>query len=104
MAVANHERVRKALDLLRAGLTPFVEREFKAKFGDGGASEIRDALVDTRLGANKSETIKAARLVIFVKLYLPSGRRSRGTVNAVSVRWKLRCQPARLPNADTGRN
>ena len=28
MAITNHERVGKALDLLKAGLAPFVEREF----------------------------------------------------------------------------
>ena len=57
MAITNHERVGKALELLRAGLTPFVEREFKAKFGDGWAFEIRESLTDTRLGAGKGETI-----------------------------------------------
>jgi hypothetical protein len=31
MAISNHERVGKALEFLRAGLTPFVEREFKSK-------------------------------------------------------------------------
>ena len=29
MAITNHERVGKALDLLRGGLGPFVEREIK---------------------------------------------------------------------------
>ena len=29
MAITNHERVGKALDLLKAGLGPFVEREIK---------------------------------------------------------------------------
>ena len=29
MAITNHERVGKALDLLKAGLAPFVEREIK---------------------------------------------------------------------------
>ena len=29
MAVTNHERVGKGLELLRAGLGPFVERELK---------------------------------------------------------------------------
>ena len=48
MALSNQERVGKALELLRSGLTPFVEREFKAKFGDGWAFEIRDTLTDTR--------------------------------------------------------
>ena len=40
MAVTNHERVGKALDLLRTGLGPFVEREFKTKFGAGWALEV----------------------------------------------------------------
>jgi len=34
MAVSNRDRVGKALELLRAGLFPFVERELKAKFGE----------------------------------------------------------------------
>jgi hypothetical protein len=31
MAMTNHERVGKALDLLKDGLAPFVEREMKAQ-------------------------------------------------------------------------
>ena len=34
MAITNHERVGKALDLLNAGLRPFVERELKATYKD----------------------------------------------------------------------
>jgi len=34
MAITNHERVGKALDLLRAGLAPFVEREFRNVYKD----------------------------------------------------------------------
>ncbi len=34
MAVSNRERVGKALDLLCAGLVPFVERELKTVHGD----------------------------------------------------------------------
>ena len=30
MAITNHERVGKALELLKRGLAPFVEREFKS--------------------------------------------------------------------------
>jgi hypothetical protein len=30
MAITNHERVRKAMELLRAGLAPFVEREVQS--------------------------------------------------------------------------
>lgn len=33
MAITNHERVGKALDLLKAGLYPFLEREFAAQYG-----------------------------------------------------------------------
>jgi hypothetical protein len=35
MAVTNHDRVGRALDLLRKGLAPFVARECKARYGDG---------------------------------------------------------------------
>ena len=31
MAITNHERVGKALDLIKEGLRPFVERELKAQ-------------------------------------------------------------------------
>jgi hypothetical protein len=32
MAITNHERVGKALDLLRQGLAPYVEREMRAAY------------------------------------------------------------------------
>ena len=66
MAITNHERVGKALELLKAGLGPFVEREFKAKFGDGWAFEVKDILTDTRLGSGKSQSLNdiAALLVV----------------------------------------
>ena len=42
MAISNHERVGKALDVLKAGLAPFVEREVKAAVKDGlGLQKIR---------------------------------------------------------------
>ncbi len=34
MAVTNHERVGKALELLRKGLQPFFQREMQAKYGE----------------------------------------------------------------------
>ena len=66
MAITNHERVGKALELLKEGLGPFVEREFKAKYGDGWAFEVKDILSDTRLGDGKSESLNdvAALLVV----------------------------------------
>jgi len=66
MALSNHERVGKALELFKAGLMPFIEREFKARYGDGWAFEVRDLLSDTRLGAGKGESLNdvAASLVV----------------------------------------
>jgi hypothetical protein len=32
MAITNHERVGKALDLLRKRLAPFIDREFKSGY------------------------------------------------------------------------
>src|SRR5262249_502936 len=34
MAITNHERVGKAMELLRDGLVPFVERELKTEYGE----------------------------------------------------------------------
>src|SRR5437667_5695223 len=34
MAITNHERVGKAMELLREGLASFVERELKTEYGD----------------------------------------------------------------------
>ncbi|MBI3902214.1 MAG: ATP-binding protein [Nitrosomonadales bacterium] len=97
MAITNQERVGKALELLKAGLTPFVEREFKAKFGDSWAFEMRDALSDTRLGANKDEAINdvAALLVVMDRKWGDVfrqilGKTERSLVNeliAVRNRW-----------------
>ena len=66
MATTNHERVGKALELLKTGLGPFVEREFKAKYGDSWAFEAKDVLSDTRLGTGMGESINdvAALLVV----------------------------------------
>ena len=41
MAVTNHERVGKGLELLRAGLGPFVERELKQAVQAGNLSGHR---------------------------------------------------------------
>ena len=66
MAITNHERVGKALELLKSGLGPFVERELKAKYGEGWAFEVKDILSDTRIGTGKSESLNdvAALLVV----------------------------------------
>ena len=43
MAITNRERVGKGLDLLSAGLRPFVERELKSHLGDKWADVLADS-------------------------------------------------------------
>lgn len=44
MAITNHERVGKTLELLRDGLKPFVERELKSQHAQGWFEELRASL------------------------------------------------------------
>ena len=44
MAITNHERVGKGLELLRLGLAPFVERELKTQYQQGWLGEIKGSL------------------------------------------------------------
>ncbi len=57
MAITNHERVGKALELLKAGLGPFVEREIKIAIAANTISmpKVREFVDDPKLG-NKSIT------------------------------------------------
>ncbi len=66
MAISNHERVGKALGLLKEGLRPFVEREMKSQFGDDWATEVEDVLSDRRLGEGRGDVMEdvAVQLVI----------------------------------------
>ncbi|UYN95212.1 MAG: DUF499 domain-containing protein [Enhydrobacter sp.] len=49
MAITNQERVAKALDLLRIGLTPFVERELKAQDAQGWLGIVRQSVSETQV-------------------------------------------------------
>lgn len=53
MAVTNHERVGNALDLLRAGLGPFVAREIKAAMKDGVSVPALQTLANDQLVRDK---------------------------------------------------
>lgn len=53
MAITNHERVGKAMDLLKAGLTPFVEREFKSLYKGQALVEAQRFITSERLDANR---------------------------------------------------
>ena len=53
MAITNHERVGKALDLLKTGLAPFVEREFTNTYKDRAAAEATRFMGEDRLNAKR---------------------------------------------------
>src|SRR5437588_1613422 len=48
MAMTNHERVGKALDLLKDGLQPFVEREMKAQHAQMWLDQARLSVAETQ--------------------------------------------------------
>ena len=54
MAITNHERVGKALELLRAGLAPFVERELKQDYGDRLPTEVGRLVGEDRINAGRA--------------------------------------------------
>jgi predicted AAA+ superfamily ATPase len=53
MAISNHDRVGKALELLKAGLGPFVEREFRNACKERAATEAARFMGEDRLNAKK---------------------------------------------------
>lgn len=53
MAISNHERVGKAMDLLKVGLAPFVEREFANTYKDRAAAEAVRFMGEDRLNAKR---------------------------------------------------
>ncbi len=66
MAITNHERVGNALDLLRAGLGPFVEREINASIKDGATVSALQALASDPLIKDKPITDWDAALLLKV--------------------------------------
>jgi hypothetical protein len=44
MAISNRERVGRALDALKNGLYPFIEREMKVSYGDNWLNVAEDCL------------------------------------------------------------
>ena len=54
MAITNHERVGKAMEFLKQGLGPFVEREFISSYKDKAGAEATRYLGEDRLLAKKA--------------------------------------------------
>ncbi|HEY8952609.1 MAG TPA: Swt1 family HEPN domain-containing protein, partial [Candidatus Dormibacteraeota bacterium] len=79
MALSNHERVGKALELVRDGLRPFVEREVKAH--GGRWPEVAETILsDTRLGRGQADPTNdvAALLVVMDRTWSDIFRRTLG--------------------------
>lgn len=53
MATANHERVSKALELLKRGLGPFVQQEFTNTYKDGAMTEASKIITFDSLNTKK---------------------------------------------------
>src|SRR6266576_564759 len=53
MAVTNHERVGKGLDLLKGGLGPFVDREVKSTYKDRASAEESRFMGEVRLNTQR---------------------------------------------------
>jgi hypothetical protein len=51
--MSNHERVGKALELLKGGLGPFVGREFKSACRDRAAVEVARFMGEDRVNAKR---------------------------------------------------
>ena len=56
MAITNQERIGKAMDLLRQGLAPFVDREFRNVHKAQALAEALRYMGDDRLYAKKALT------------------------------------------------
>src|SRR5712691_7007447 len=56
MAINNHERVGKAMELVKAGVGPFVEREFKSMYQERAQAQALTLLGEDRLNAKKPIT------------------------------------------------
>ena len=54
MAITNHERVGKALELLKDGLAPFIDRELKNVYKEKAAAEAAGYLGEDCLLAKKA--------------------------------------------------
>jgi predicted AAA+ superfamily ATPase len=80
MAINNHERVGKAMELLKEGLGPFVDREFKNLYRDKAASEALRFLSDDRnlVGRGVAEWDVAAMLKLMWDAWNDVFRRTLG--------------------------
>ena len=53
MAITNHDRVGKSLELLKSGLGPFVQREITSTYKDRATTEISSFMGEDRRNTKK---------------------------------------------------
>ena len=98
MAITNHERVGKALDLLKLGLGPFVDREIKRgiKARQVGAAELREFAKDPQIGKRPIPEWDVAALLkllsktwfhVFREILGPAERGFVGELRGHRNRW-----------------
>ena len=98
MAISNHERVGKALEALKAGLGPFVEREVHdaVKTHRVGAGALRSFVDDPRIGTRAVTEWDVAALLklmwetwneVFRKILGPAERGFVGELRGYRNRW-----------------
>src|SRR5712692_1193602 len=54
MAITNHERVGKAMEFLKSGLAPFIEREFKSVYQGQAVQQAKAFLGEDRINSAKA--------------------------------------------------
>src|SRR6202162_5085618 len=97
MAITNHERVGKAMDLLKQGLGPFVDREFTNAYKERAGAEAIRYLGEDRLLAKKAiPEWDAAGLLklmweawndVFRRTLGPAGRSVVSDLRALRNKW-----------------
>ena len=64
MAITNHERVGKAMELLKNGLAPFIEREFKSVYQGQARQQAQAFLGEDRINSTKPITAWDASVLL----------------------------------------
>lgn len=57
MAISNHERISKALEVFNRGLAPYVERELQTVFGDEWQTKLREKMNDRLFEMNAQASL-----------------------------------------------
>jgi predicted AAA+ superfamily ATPase len=87
MAITNNERVGKALDLVRDGLAPFVERELRNQYGNKADDEAQRFVLNDRLNTDRplAEWDAAALLALVWNSWNEVFRRTLGQAERTYV-------------------